>query len=70
LFVTDAFGMSANASLGVFAAMTGGFALQAIFMFREAQDQSQVDREGRAGASDRRPSASGRKATSQSPTWR
>ena len=39
LFVTDAFGTSANASLGVFVAMIGGFALQAILMFREAQDQ-------------------------------
>lgn len=39
LFVTDAFGMSANASLGVFVSMTGGFALQAILMFREARDQ-------------------------------
>ncbi len=37
LFVTDAFGMSANASLGVFVAMIGGFALQAILMFREAR---------------------------------
>ena len=43
LLVTDAFGMSANASLGVFVAMTGGFALQAILMFREAQDQPQAD---------------------------
>lgn len=43
MFVTDAFGMSADASLGVFIAMTGGFALQAILMFREAHDQPQVD---------------------------
>lgn len=43
LFVTDAFGMSANASLGVFVAMTGGFALQAILMFREAQEQRRAD---------------------------
>ena len=42
LFVTDAFGMSANASLGVFVAMIGGFALQAVLMFREAQDQPQA----------------------------
>lgn len=39
LFVTDAFGMSADASLGVFFAMIGGFALQAILMFRSAKDQ-------------------------------
>lgn len=43
LFVTDAFGMSANASLGVFIAMTGGFALQAILMFRKAHDQPRAD---------------------------
>jgi hypothetical protein len=43
LFVTDPFGMSANASLGVFVAMTGGFALQAILMFREAQEQRRAD---------------------------
>jgi hypothetical protein len=43
LFVTDAFGMSANASLGVFVAMTGGFALQAILMFREAQERPRAD---------------------------
>ena len=43
LFVTDAFGMSADAALGVFVAMTGGFALQAILMFREARDQPQPD---------------------------
>ena len=43
LFVTDAFGLSADASLGVFVAMTGGFALQAILMFREARDQAQAD---------------------------
>jgi len=43
LFVTDAFGMSAKASLGVFVAMTGGFALQAILMFREARDQPKAD---------------------------
>lgn len=43
LFVTNAFGMSADASLGVFVAMTGGFALQAILMFREAQDQVRAD---------------------------
>lgn len=43
LFVTDAFGMSANASIGVFIAMTGGFALQAILMFREARDRSPAD---------------------------
>jgi hypothetical protein len=43
LFVTNAFGMSADASLGVFVAMTGGFALQAILMFREARDQPQAD---------------------------
>ncbi|WP_405234502.1 hypothetical protein [Lentisalinibacter salinarum] len=42
LFVTDAFGVSADASLGVFVAMTGGFALQAILMFREARDQAQA----------------------------
>ncbi|MFL0357033.1 hypothetical protein ACI5KX_11225 [Erythrobacter sp. GH1-10] len=42
LFVTDAFGMSANASFGVFLAMTGGFALQAILMFREARDQERA----------------------------
>lgn len=39
MFVTDAFGMSAEASLGVFFAMIGGFALQAILMFRSAQDR-------------------------------
>ncbi|MEJ2258788.1 MAG: hypothetical protein P8X98_17745 [Woeseiaceae bacterium] len=43
LFVTNAFGMSANASLGVFFAMTGGFVLQAILMFREARNQPQAD---------------------------
>lgn len=43
LFVTDAFGMSANASLGVFVAMTGGFALQASLMFREAKEQPRAD---------------------------
>jgi hypothetical protein len=43
LFVTGAFGMSADASLGVFFAMTGGFVLQAILMFREAKDQRQAD---------------------------
>lgn len=43
LFVTNAFGMSADASLGVFVAMTGGFALQAILMFREARDQPEPD---------------------------
>lgn len=43
LFVTDAFGLSENASLGVFVAMTGGFALQAILMFREARNQPTAD---------------------------
>ena len=43
LFVTDAFGMSADGSLGVFVAMTGGFALQATLMFREAREQPQAD---------------------------
>jgi len=43
LFVTDAFGLSADASLGVFVAMTGGFALQAILMFREARDTPHAD---------------------------
>ena len=50
LFVTDAFGMSENASLGVFVAMTGGFALQAILMFREAKDQTRADREMTGGS--------------------
>ena len=37
LFVTDAFGMSAEASMGVFVAMVGGFPLLAIVAFGEAR---------------------------------
>lgn len=39
LFVTDAFGMRANASMGVFAAMVGGFVLLPILALAEARKE-------------------------------